>query len=85
MSTFDSVHRHKLKLPMFVPESYLPSTKFVSPEMKEYILRKNPSNKKLAGEGIANDGEMAEKEVEEALWEIYGNATGGILVVKTLK
>ena len=28
------------------------------------------------GEKIANDGEMAEKEVEEALWEVYGIAKG---------
>jgi len=70
---------------MFVPESYLPSTKFVSPEMKEDVLRQNPDNKKLVGANIENDGEMAEKEVEEALWEIYGNAKGGILVVKNIK
>ena len=40
---------------------------------------------KLYGECIANDGEMLEKEIEEALREIYGKATGGILVIKNLK
>merc|ERR1712051_50515 len=70
---------------MFVPKKYLQSTKFVSPEMKEEILKENPDDTKLKGENIENDGEMAEKEVEEALWEIYGNAKGGILVVKNLK
>ena len=58
----------------FVPESYISSTKFVFPEIKEEILDRNPENTKLFGEKIANDGEMAEKEVEEALWEVYGNA-----------
>ena len=38
----------------------------------------------MLGEKIANDGEMAEKEVEEALWEVYGNAKGGILVIKNI-
>jgi hypothetical protein len=70
---------------MFVPESYLPSTKFVSPEIKEEILKENPENIKLFVEKIANDGEMAEKEVEEALWEVYGNAKGGILVIKNVR
>ena len=69
---------------MFVPKSYLPSTKFVSPEMKEEVLKENPDDTKLFGEKIANDGEMAEKEVEEALWELYGNAKGGILVIKNI-
>ena len=40
---------------MFVPEKYLPSTKFVSPEMKEEILKENPDDTKLFGEKIAND------------------------------
>ena len=70
---------------MFVPKDYLPSTKFVSPEMKEQVLKQNPDDTKLYGEKIANDGEMAEKEVEEALWEVYGNAKGGILVIKNIK
>ena len=70
---------------MFVPKYSLPSTKFVSPEMKEEVLKENPDNKKLFGEKIANDGEMAEKVVEEALWEVYGNAKGGILVIKNIK
>merc|ERR1712051_55872 len=69
---------------MIVPRSYLPSTKFVSPEMKEQVLRENPDDTKLHGEKIENDGEMAEKEVEEALWELYGNAKGGILVIKNI-
>ena len=69
----------------FVPESYISSTKFVFPEIKEEILDRNPENTKLFGEKIANDGEMAEKEVEEALWEVYGNAKGGILVIKNIK
>ena len=69
---------------MFVPKDYLPSTKFVSPEMKEQVIKENPDNTKLYGEKIANDGEMAEKEVEEALWELYGNAKGGILVIKNI-
>ena len=59
---------------MITPGSYLPSTTFVSPEMRDEILNANPDNKKLWGEKIANDGEMAEKMVEEALWEVYGNA-----------
>ena len=69
---------------MFTPESYLPSTRFVFPEMRDEILNANPDNKKLWGEKIANDGEMAEKMVEEALWEVYGNAKGGILVIKNI-
>ena len=52
--------------------------------MRDEILNANPDNKKLWGEKIANDGEMAEKMVEEALWEVYGNATGGILVIKNI-
>merc|ERR1711971_211888 len=69
---------------MFVPKDYLPSTKFVFPQMKEEVLKANPDNTKLYGEKIENDGEMAEKEVEEALWELYGNAKGGILVIKNI-
>jgi hypothetical protein len=69
---------------IFTPESYLPSTRFVSPEIRDEILNANPDNKKLWGEKIANDGEMAEKMVEEALWEVYGNAKGGILVIKNI-
>ena len=46
---------------MFVPESYLPSTKFVSPEMKEEVLKENPDDTKLFGEKIANDGEIGLK------------------------
>ena len=69
---------------MFTPESYLPSTKFVSPEMRDEIVNANPDDKKLWGEKIANDGEMAEKMVEEALWEVYGNAKGGVLVIKNI-
>jgi hypothetical protein len=46
---------------MFVPELYLPSTKFVLPEVKEEILNENPENTKLLGEKKENDGEMAEK------------------------
>ena len=59
--------------------------KFVSPEMKEEVLKENPDDTKLFGEKIANDGEMAEKEVEEALWEVYGNAKGGILCLVLLQ
>ena len=69
---------------LFTPESYLPSTRFIFPEMRDEILNANPDNKKLWGEKIANDGEMAEKMVEEALWEVYGKAKGGILVIKDI-
>ena len=69
---------------LFTPEYYLPSTRFVSPDIRDEILKANPDNKKLWGEKIANDGEMAEKMVEEALWDVYGNAKGGILVIKNI-
>ena len=37
---------------MFVPDSYIPSTKFVSPEMKEEVLKVNPEDTKLFGEKL---------------------------------
>ena len=44
-----------------------------------------PLDDKLYGESIANDGENFEKEIEESLREIYGNAKGGILIIKNIK
>ena len=38
---------------IFIPESYIPSTKIVSPEEKQEILNLNPTDDKLYGESIA--------------------------------
>merc|ERR1719464_55696 len=40
---------------LFVPRTCIPSTKFVSPQMKEEVLK---ANTKLHGKKIENDGEM---------------------------
>ena len=71
--------------PLFVPATNVPSTTIVSPEIKEEVLIQYPNDSKLKGAAIANDGEMAEKIVDETLREHYGATNDAVLIINNLK
>ena len=71
--------------PLFVPATNVPSTTIVSPEIKEEMLIQYPNDSKLKGAAIANDGEMAEKIVNETLREHYGAKSDAVLIINNLK
>ena len=70
---------------MFIPENYIPSTPILSPENVNEILEQNPDDDKLLGAAIANEGEMAEKEVDEVLRDHYGSKGDAVLIINNLK